>query len=96
MLINAVTYTFPAARADEAERLFSELAVASRAEAGCSGYLVARGIADPTMFVLYETWADQAALDLHYQTEHFQRLGVNGIRPIAASRVAMLGAPVAS
>jgi|HubBroStandDraft_1064217.scaffolds.fasta_scaffold09790_2 quinol monooxygenase YgiN len=94
MLINAVTYTFPAERADEAQRLFEQLAAASRAEPGCRGYLVARGIADPTTFVLYETWDDQAALDVHYATEHFERLAVKGIRPMMASRVAVLATPL--
>jgi quinol monooxygenase YgiN len=94
MLINAVTYTFPPEAADEAERLFTELAAASRKEPGCSGYLVARGIEDPTSFALYETWNDQAALEVHYATEHFQRLGVNGIRTIMASRSAMLARPL--
>ncbi|MGD0051635.1 MAG: putative quinol monooxygenase [Vulcanimicrobiaceae bacterium] len=94
MLINAVTYTFPAERADEAQRLFEQLAAASRTEPGCLGYLVARGIADRTTFVLYESWADQAALDVHYATEHFQRLGINGIRPLMASRQAVLATPL--
>ena len=94
MLINAVTYTFPAERADEAQRLFEQLAAASRAEAGCRGYLVARGIADRTTFVLDATWDDQAALDLHYATEHFQRLGFKGIRPLATTRQAVLATPL--
>ena len=94
MLINAVTYTFPAERADEAEALLGELRAASLNEAGCRGYEVARG-EDGTTFVLYETYRDQAALDAHLQTEHFQRLGVNGFRTFAVSRTAVKGRPIA-
>ncbi|HEY0614820.1 MAG TPA: putative quinol monooxygenase [Candidatus Elarobacter sp.] len=95
MLINAVTYTFPEEKADEVARLFRELRAASLGEAGCLGYDVCRGDADaPGTFVLYETWRDQAALDAHYTAEHFQRLGVNGVRPLAISRQVVKGTPV--
>ncbi|GAC1545428.1 MAG: hypothetical protein NVS2B17_27750 [Candidatus Velthaea sp.] len=88
MLINAVTYSFPAEHAATAARMFAQWREASRKEAGCIGFEVARSNDDAGVFVLYETWVDQAALDAHYITEHFQKLGVNGIRPIAESRVA--------
>jgi quinol monooxygenase YgiN len=95
MLINAVTYTFPEGKADEVARLFGELRAASLAEEGCLGYEVCRGDADaPGTFVLYEKWADQAALEAHYQHEHFVRLGVNGVRPLALGRTAVKGTPV--
>jgi quinol monooxygenase YgiN len=95
MLINAVTNTFPEDKADEVERIFRELRAASLREAGCLGYEVCRAdAAAPGTFVLYETWRDLAALEAHYEMEHFQRLGVNGIRALAASRVAIKGTPV--
>jgi quinol monooxygenase YgiN len=95
MLINAVTYTFPADKADEVERLFRELRAASVREEGCLGYEVCRGDEDaPGTFVLYEKWRDQAALDAHYAMEYFTRLGVNGVRPLATSRQAVKGRPV--
>jgi quinol monooxygenase YgiN len=68
--------------------MFAQLASLSRLETGCHGFEAARSNDDPRVFVLYEQWADQAALDTHYATEHFQRLGVNGIRPLAESRLA--------
>ena len=87
MLVNAVIYTFPADKAEEAERMLIELRDASRAEAGCLAYDVARGVDDPGVFVLHEVWRDQAALDAHYAEEHFARLGVNGIRKLATERI---------
>jgi quinol monooxygenase YgiN len=95
MLINAVTYTFPEDKADEVERLFRELRAASLREEGCLGYDVCRGDADAAgTFVLYEKWRDEAALEAHYQHEHFVRLGVNGVRPLALTRQAVKGTPV--
>ena len=41
--------------------------------------------------MLFEKWRDQAALDAHYATEHFKRLGANGIRPLATGRSAVKG-----
>jgi len=87
MLVNAVLYTIPRDKADEAEGYLRELAAASRAEADCFGYEVVRADeADDATFVLFEKYRDQAALDAHMQTEHFQRLGLNGFRPLATGR----------
>lgn len=94
MLVNAVTYTFPAERADEAERIFRELREASRGEPGCIAYDVARGRDERSTFVLHEVWRDQAALEAHYAAEHFTRLGTNGIRPLATERRALIAVPL--
>jgi quinol monooxygenase YgiN len=94
MLINAVIYTFPDDKADEAERLLRELRAASLEEEGCAGYEVARGNDERATFVLFETWRDQAALDAHYETDHFKRLGIGGIRVLATDRRAVKATPV--
>jgi quinol monooxygenase YgiN len=88
MLVNAVIYTFPADKADEAARTLRNLRDASRAEAGCLTFDVSRSLEDANAFVLYEEWRDQAALDEHYKTEHFVTYGINGIRSLASSRLA--------
>jgi len=88
MLVNAVIYTFPADKAEEAARLLIPLRDGSRAEAGCITFDVSRGSDDSNVFVLYEEWRDQAALDEHYKTEHFNKYGVNGIRALATARLA--------
>ena len=93
MLVNAVTYTFPPGRADEAEALLRELRGASLAEEGCLGYEIARG-EDGVTFVLFETYRDQTALDAHYETDHFKRLAAEGIRTFATDRHAVKGRPV--
>ena len=45
---------------------------ASRAEPGCLSYDVHMSLTDPDRIVLIERWADRAALDAHFKTEHFQ------------------------
>jgi quinol monooxygenase YgiN len=88
MLVNAVIYTFPAEKAEEAARTLRSLRDASRAEPGCITFDVSRGIEDANAFVLYEEWRDQDALDVHYKTDHFEKFGINGIRALATSRIA--------
>jgi quinol monooxygenase YgiN len=87
MLVNVVIYTFPPDKLAEARGLLVQLRDGSRAEAGCIAFDVLQSIEDPNAFVLYEEWHDQAALDFHYTQDHFQRFGVNGIRPLATSRI---------
>jgi len=94
MLVNAVIYTFSADDADRAEAILRELRDAARQEPGCLRFDVARGNSDPTRFALYEVYADQAALDAHFATEHFQRLAVNGVRQLAKERVGHLCHPI--
>jgi quinol monooxygenase YgiN len=94
MLINAVIYTFPAERADEAERLLAELRDATLREDGCLGYEVSRGNEDRNTFVLYEKWRDRAALDAHFAMDHFTRLGTNGVRKLMSDRRSVLTSPL--
>lgn len=67
--------------------MLAQLASLSRLESGCVRFEACRSNDDPRVFVLYETWVDAAALDAHYGTDHFIKLGVNGIRPFAESRL---------
>lgn len=39
----------------------------TRAESGCITFDLLQDTNDPTVFVLYENWKDQAALDAHFQ-----------------------------
>ena len=87
MLVNAVIYTFPPHKISDVEDMLVQLRDASRAEAGCITFDVSRSLEDPNAFVLYEEWRDQAALDIHYKENHFQRFGLNGIRALATSRI---------
>jgi quinol monooxygenase YgiN len=94
MLIQSVHYTVAPEDADKAESILQELREASRAETGVITFEVARARDNPSTFALYEEYADQAALDAHAKTEHFNRLVVNGIRNLAQQRNAVLGSPI--
>ena len=45
----------------------------SRSEPGCLQYQAHVAADDPRLFFLYEQYADQAAIDAHRATPHFQR-----------------------
>ena len=86
MLIQSIHYTFAPKDADVAESLFRELRDASRQEAGVIQFDVGRSRENPNVFALWEVYRDQQAIDAHLTTEHFQRLVLNGVRPLALDR----------
>jgi len=49
----------------------SALVAPSRAEAGCMEYHAHQDSADPSVFVMWEVWKDQASLDAHGKMPHF-------------------------
>jgi quinol monooxygenase YgiN len=61
----------PELRADVI-RLALAVAEPSRAEAGCLAYDFHERADAENEFLFFEEWADQAALDFHFQTPHFQ------------------------
>jgi quinol monooxygenase YgiN len=86
MLINSIHYTFAPADADLAESLFRELRDASRQEAGVIQFEVGRSREKRHVFALWEVYRDQGAVEAHVASEHFKRLVVNGVRPLAQGR----------
>jgi quinol monooxygenase YgiN len=47
---------------------------------------VGRSQEKPNVFALWEVYRDQAAVDAHRAAEHFARLVINGVRPLAQER----------
>ena len=88
MLTLVVTYVIAPGREKEAEDYLRALRAASRDEPGCRSYEVHRAIEEPRTYLIYEQYDDQAALDAHRDTPHFQRFGKNGLQTIAARRIA--------
>lgn len=54
--------------------LYQELVEKTRSEAGCIAYDLYHDHKQKGHFVFIEEWINRAALDLHVQSEHFQRL----------------------
>lgn len=46
----------------------------TRTELGCITFDLLKDTTDPTIFVLYENWKDQAALDAHFQQPYVKRV----------------------
>jgi quinol monooxygenase YgiN len=60
----------------ELESAFKEMIGKVRAnEPGTLTYALHRSVQDPTVFVFYEVYQDQAAFDAHGKTEHMKTLG---------------------
>jgi len=88
VLIQSVRFTFAPEDADKAEGMLRELRDASRKEEGVIGFDVARSQENPYVFALWEHYKDGAALETHKETEHFKRLVLDGVRPLAQERKA--------
>jgi len=94
MICLAVKYTFQPGTEDRAVACLRELIPASRAEPGCRMYVVHRGKDDAAQFFIYEQYDDEAALDAHRSSPHFERYGKNGIQTIAVTREPALYVPL--
>jgi quinol monooxygenase YgiN len=71
---------------NEVSALLPTIASASEREAGCVSYKAVRAVDDPRRFVLFETYADEAALDEHRHSEHFQDLVLGRVVPLLERR----------
>ena len=94
MLITSIVFTFAAQDADKAEEILRELRDASAKEPGVVRFEVGRSREKPNVFALWEVYRDQDAADAHRGTEHFKRLVVDGIRPLARQRTAETVIPI--
>jgi quinol monooxygenase YgiN len=87
MLIQSIHFTFNPEDADRAVGLFRELRDLSRREPGVVRFDVGRSEDRPTVFALWEEYSDGAALKAHVDSDHYRRLVVNGVRPLAKERI---------
>lgn len=83
MLIISIVFTFAAQDADKAEAILRELRDASVKEPGVVRFEVGRSQEKPNVFALWEVYRNQDAVDAHRSTEHYKRLVVGGVRPLA-------------
>jgi autoinducer 2-degrading protein len=94
MLVQSIHYTFAPEDGDKVAAILRELRDASRQEAGVVQFDVARSREHSNVFALWEVYRDEAALEAHKQTEHFQRLALNGVRRLAQQRVGEIADPI--
>lgn len=62
------------------------LAIASREEPGCSNYVPHQVDGDPETILIYEQYKDQAALDAHRASAHFEQYAVGGLYQMMKER----------
>ena len=94
LLIQAVHFNFADEDTDKAEALFRELREASLKEPGVIGFDVARSHDNPGVFVLWEQYRDQAALNAHVATDHYHLLVIEGVRPLSRDRSGEIAFPI--
>ncbi len=58
----------------------------SLAEPGCVGYEAFQSLADETSLVLIEHYRDDAALEAHLSSPHYQQVVVEQVRPLLTER----------
>lgn len=66
--------------------LLAQVRPKTLAEPGCLGYEVYRGVDGPHKLLLLEHYRDQAALEAHRQSEHYQSLVIGRALPLLADR----------
>jgi quinol monooxygenase YgiN len=94
MIALAVTYVIAAGREAEAEGHLRALTSATRQEPGCRSYDVFRAKDDARAFFIFERYDDEAALDAHRASPHFERHAKHGLLAVMESRSAALYVPL--
>jgi quinol monooxygenase YgiN len=71
--------TFDQSHREEVAELLSPLTEASREEPGCVSYIPHFVEGESCTVVIYEQYADEAALDHHRGTPHFHQYAIGGL-----------------
>ncbi len=74
MICFAVSIEADESRWAEIRQVLAELTEHSRREPGCLTYLTQQSKDNPRRFYIFERYQDEAALEAHRNSEHFQRL----------------------
>jgi (4S)-4-hydroxy-5-phosphonooxypentane-2,3-dione isomerase len=94
MLVLAVIWVANPGHEEEVANIFSKLQTASRQEPGCLMYFVHRHKDDARTFFIYEQYRDEAALQAHRESTHFQEYAVKGLKDIGVRKQGDLYRPL--
>jgi len=87
MIVLTAKYFVKTGRGDEVEAALRRMAPLVKAtEPGCALYHANRAADNPDMFLLYEQYEDQVALDTHRNTTHFKEIIEGTIVPLLDKR----------
>jgi len=96
VIVLAVTWVANPGKEAEVAEIFRKLEMASRREPGCLMYIVHQHRTDPARFFIYEQYRDDAALEAHRQSAHFQLYAITELNSIATRREGELYLPLSS
>src|SRR5664279_4388030 len=82
MIVLAVTWMANPGHESEVAEVFIKLQAASRQEPGCLMYIVHRHRTRPQLFFIYEQYRNDAALEAHRQSPHFQQYAIEALNGI--------------
>ncbi len=94
MLVLAVTWMANPSHENDVADIFTKLQAASRQEPGCLMYVVHRHQTDPRHFFIYEQYRDQAALEAHRNSSHFQEYAIKQLANIGVRAQGDLYSPL--
>ena len=94
MVVLAVTWVAKPGKEAEVANIFRKLEEASRQEPGCLMYVVHRHRTDPRRFFIYEQYRDDAALEAHRQSPHFQEYAATALNGIGERKEGELYLPL--
>ncbi len=95
MVVLAVTWIAHEGHETEMLSAFQQLAAGSRKEPGCRMYVVHQDREDNRRFFVYEQYDDDAALQAHRDTPHFQQIAAQTLPTLGQRTEAHLMKPVA-
>jgi quinol monooxygenase YgiN len=82
MVVLAVTWIADPGKEAEVAEIFRKLESASRQESGCMMYVAHQHRTQPGRFFIYEQYRDDAALETHRESQHFQEYAVAALQGI--------------
>ena len=97
MIVLVAKYIVKSGQGDAVEAALRRMApLVKSSEPGCTLYHANRSTENGDVFLLYEHYADQAALEAHRTTPHFKEIIEGTIVPLLESRQRELYASVVS
>jgi quinol monooxygenase YgiN len=95
VIVLVAKYTVKAGQGDAVEAALRRMApLVAAGEPGCTLYHANRSTENRDVFLLYERYADQAALEAHRATPHFKEIIEGAIVPLLDLRQRELYEPV--
>ena len=85
-LVFTVTWQVRAGAEQEAADIVARFVPEARKESGLELLMVSRNADDPSRFLFYEVFSDEASFAAHQETPHFRKLIVEHALPLLSHR----------